>query len=187
MLTAITREVSDSLGRCELTHLPRVPVDVGGPAHNMRNTRRRCGSWGCRLSGAPAAPELPDAVFVEDMAVVLDGGAVITHPGAISRRREATGIAEVLSGFGWIQFIEDGTVDGGDVLRIGRTFYVGRTGRTNEAGIRELERIVGPWGYQVRAVDVRGCLHLKSAVTQVADHTLLLNPAWLPVGAFGGF
>jgi dimethylargininase len=187
MWTAITREVSESLGQCALTHLPRVPLEVGRARAQHAEYEAALRRLGVRIVRAPPAPDLPDAVFVEDLAVVLDRGAIITRPGAVSRRREIPGIAQTLIGLGWIQFLESGTLDGGDVLRLGKTLYVGNTSRTNDAGIRELERIAGDRGWQVRTVAVRGCLHLKSAVTRVGDGTLLLNPAWLPAGVFAGF
>ena len=140
---------------------------------------------GARVVRLPAAPELPDAVFVEDTALVLDELAVITRPGAASRRPETAAVAALLEQYRPLRFLTPpATLDGGDVLALGRTLYVGQSSRSSPAGIAELERCVAPHGYQVRAVAFRGCLHLKSAVTQVAERLLLANPSWVAAEAF---
>ncbi|HYI00361.1 N(G),N(G)-dimethylarginine dimethylaminohydrolase, partial [Hyalangium sp.] len=131
---------------------------------------------------------MPDAVFIEDVAVVLDEVAVLTRPGAESRRAEVLSVAEVLARHRPLRTLEaPGTLDGGDVLRVGRTLYVGQSERTNAAGTVQLRGHVAGFGYEVRPVPIRGCLHLKSAVTQVADDTLLVQPAWVDPVAFAGF
>jgi len=135
----------------------------------------------------PAAHNLPDAVFVEDMAVVLDEVAVLARPGAASRRGEADGVAHVLARYRDMAGIDaPGTLDGGDVLCVGRRIFAGRSSRTNDAGIAQLRALVSVHGYDVDAVDVRGCLHLKSAVTALGESTLLGNSAWVDRRAFGG-
>lgn len=132
-----------------------------------------------------AAPELPDAVFVEDAAVVLDELAVLTRPGAPSRRREVESVAEALAPLRPLARIErPGTLDGGDVLRLGATLYVGRTTRSNDAGIAQLAAAVAAFGYEVRPVEVRGCLHLKTAVTELAPGLLLLRSDWVDAEPF---
>jgi dimethylargininase len=134
----------------------------------------------------PAAPTLPDAVFVEDTALVLDELAVMTRPGAASRRAEGESVASVLRRYRPLASLEaPGTLDGGDVLRVGRTLYVGVSSRTNRQAIAQLETLLGRWGYVVVPVTVTGCLHLKSAVTLVADDILLINPEWVRPDAFG--
>ena len=136
----------------------------------------------------PSAPELPDGVFVEDTALVLDELAVITRPGAASRRPETDSVAAALEPFRPLQRIGGpGTLDGGDVLRTGRSLFVGLSGRTTREGAAELARLVRPAGYEVQIVPVQGCLHLKSAVTEVGDGTLLINPEWVDPAAFEGF
>ncbi len=187
MLTAITREVSASLARCELTHLARVPLDVGRARAQHAAYEEALRGLGVEVVRARPEPELPDAVFVEDTAVVVDEGAVITLPGARSRWGEVGGVAEVLGRYRELRFIAgEGRLDGGDVLRVGRRIFVGRSSRTNEAGIEQLRQFLDAWGYQVEAMAVTGCLHLKSAVTQVGEGMVLVNPAWLAKGTFAG-
>lgn len=187
MLVALTRAVSPSLAQCELTHLARSPIDVPRATAQHSEYERVLGRLGLRVQRVPAAPELPDAVFIEDAAVVLDELAVITRPGARSRQAETPGVAEVLSGFRKLHTLTaPATLDGGDVLRLGRTLFVGRSGRSNEAGIQALRTAVSPFGYSVAAVEFTGALHLKSAVTQVAEGLLLLNPAWVSPAVFEG-
>ena len=125
---------------------------------------------------------------MEDVAIVLDEVAIITRPGADSRKPEAKLIAEALQPFRELRFIEaPGTVDGGDVLRVGKTLYVGLSSRSNQAAIDQMQTHLAAFGYAVQAVEVAGCLHLKSAVTQVAVHTLLINPQWVDRAYFKAF
>ncbi len=188
MLTAITRAISPSFAACELTHVARTPIDIGLAASQHLAYQQALASLGCRLLTLPAEPGMPDAVFVEDVAVVLDEVAVMTRPGAKSRRGEGDSVAEVLRRFRPLRAIQDpGTLEGGDVLRIGRTLYVGQSGRSNADGIAQLGTLVEAFGYAVRAVPIRDCLHLKSAVTAVADDTVLLQPAWVERASFAGF
>jgi dimethylargininase len=185
-LVALTRAVSPSIAACELTHLPRTAIDVAGAVRQHRRYEECLAGLGCEVRRLPAAPELPDAVFVEDTCVVLDELAVIARPGAESRRPETRAVADALAPVREVRFIQPpGTLDGGDVLRLGRRLYVGRTARTNPAGIDLLRSLVAAHGYEVTAVPVAGCLHLKSAVTAVAEGTVLVNPAWVDPGQFG--
>ncbi len=188
MLIALTRPVSPSLARCELTHLAREPIDVARAAMQHAAYERMLASCGATLVRVPAAPESPDAVFIEDTAVVVDEVAVLARPGAPSRRAEPAAVAAALAAYRPVrEMTAPGTLDGGDVLRLGRTLYVGRSGRTNDEGIGQLRGFVAPFGYAVVPVEVTGCLHLKSAVTDLADGCLLLNPAWVPAAAFPGW
>lgn len=188
MLMALTREVSAALESCQLTHLPRVAIDI-----DRARAQHAAYEWALVEEGATvrrldSGPDMPDAVFLEDIAVVLDEGAVICRPGATSRRVETPGVIDALTRHG--RALQDirapGTLDGGDVLVIGREVFVGSSSRTNRPAIDQLSRMLGPVGYTVRAVPVRGCLHLKSAVTAVAPDTLLINRDWVPVEAFRG-
>jgi dimethylargininase len=180
MLIAVTRAVSPALAECELTHLPRDPIDVAKAIADHERYEAALRSLGARVVRAPEEPTLPDAVFVEDTALVLDEVAIITRPGAPSRRPEIESMARVLSGYKSLQRIQPpGTLDGGDVLQVGRTIYVGLSSRTNHDGLAQLETLLGEWGYEVIPVPLNGCLHLKSAVTQVADNLLLLNARWV--------
>ncbi len=177
---ALTRPVPGSLGACELTHLERVPIDVARARAQHAAYERRLESAGCHVHRLPALDDAPDSVFVEDTAVVLDELAIITRPGAPSRQGETRAVAEVLSGYRRLERMSaPATLDGGDVLRLGRTLYVGVGGRTNGAGVAQLGGFVRPWGYDVRGVPAGACLHLKSAATEPAPGLVLLNPAWV--------
>lgn len=190
MRFAITREVSTTIDRCELTHLDRTPIDVATARLQHRRYEDVLTSHGCTLVRLPADDRFPDAVFVEDTAVVVDEIAVLTRPGAASRRREVEEVGAVLARFRPLARIEPPAVlDGGDVLRIGRKVTVGTSSRTTAEGVDALRSLLAPFGYEVRCIDVFGALHLKSAVTLVAvgeDPTLLIDPGIIDPAAFPG-
>ncbi|MFW5952067.1 MAG: dimethylarginine dimethylaminohydrolase family protein [Gemmatimonadota bacterium] len=187
-MIALTRPVSPSLDCCALSHLQREAIDVGRAARQHRAYERVLASLGCRVQPVPAAPDLPDAVFVEDTAVVTPEVAVVTRPGLASRRPEVDGVATVLSGYRELRWIEPpGTLDGGDVLRVGRTIWVGLSARTNRAGAEQLRRMLKPFDYVVREVAVKGCLHLKTAVTAIGPDRLIANLDWTVPDAFSGY
>jgi dimethylargininase len=187
MLTAILRAVPDSLARCELTHLSRVPIDVVRAAEQHRQYEGALRALGCTVRHLPAAHELADSVFVEDVAIVLDEIAIITRPGAVSRRPEREAVAVVLSDYRPLHVIDaPGTLDGGDVLRLDRRLYVGLSTRTNEDGARQLARLSAPFGYTVECVETAACLHLKSAVTALGPRRVLCNPLWMDARTFQG-
>jgi dimethylargininase len=182
---ALTRAVSASFADCELTHIERAPIDVttARAQHAAYNAALR--RAGCTIIEVPPAQDLPDAVFIEDTAVVVDEVAILARPGAAARRAELAAVEPELAGRRpLLRIVSPGTLDGGDVLRIGRTLYVGSSARTNANGIRQLQQLLARFGYDVRAVDVHGCLHLKTAVTALADDTLLANPAWIDMRPF---
>jgi dimethylargininase len=182
---ALTRAVSPAIGRCELTHLARAPIDAALAGLQHRAYQSALRDLGCRVVALPPDPDLPDSVFVEDVAVVVDEVAVILRPGAASRRTEPAAIAAALAPYRDLAFLQaPGTVDGGDILRVGQTVYAGRSSRSDAAGLAQLASVLAPFGYAVRPVEVRGCLHLKSAVTQVGPDTLLVNRRWVDPGAF---
>lgn len=186
-VVALTREVSPAIARCELVHLERRPIDVDLAREQHRVYEAALRSEGCEVRTLPADPSLPDSVFVEDAAVVFDEVAVIARPGAASRRAETESVADALAAHRPLSRIAaPATLDGGDVLRIGHSVYVGETGRTNRAGIDQLAAAVTPHGYAVHPVAVRGCLHLKSAATLVAPDTVLCNSRWVDPAAFAG-
>lgn len=188
MLNAITREVSPSLGHCELSYVPRVDIDVALARAQHYRYQQALAALGCRVITLPAEDDLPDAVFVEDVALVLDEVAVMTRPGTASRRPEGASVASTLSQYRPLLSIESpGTLEGGDMMRVGRTIYVGQSARTNASGIEQLSRLLADFGYAVRPVAMSGCLHLKSAVTLVADGTLLVHPGWVDRNAFPEF
>lgn len=185
-MIAFTREVSASIEHCELTHLQRCSIDVDIARRQHRDFENVLRSLGCDVRRIPDADDLPDAVFVQDAAIVFDEIAVIARPGALSRRTETASVAAALSPFRALRFIESpGTMDGGDVLRVGRNVFVGQTARSNHEGLRQLTAMLTPLGYTVRGVEVNGCLHLQTAVTEVADNRLLVNPQWTDPRVFG--
>lgn len=187
-MIALTRAVSPGIQRCQLSHREREPIDAHRAAAQHQAYEDLLAGLGCRVERVPPAPELPDAVFVEDAAVVTDEVAIIARPGAPSRRDEVPGVAAALEAHRPVRYLTaPATLDGGDVLRMGRTVWVGRSARTNRAGVDQLRVLLEPLGYTVRAVPVTGCLHLKSAVTAVAPDTVLLNPARLDAEAFAGY
>jgi dimethylargininase len=184
-LLAVTRPVPDSLAHCELTHIERTPIDAGRARAQHSAYERALTSLGCEVVSVTAAHDQPDSVFIEDTAIVLEDLAVIARPGAGSRRAETAAVASTLVAFRQLQFLsEPATLDGGDVLRLGRTLYVGVGGRTNAAGVQQLRDIVSRWDYEVQSIAVDSCLHLKSAITEVAPGIVVLNPQWVDRGTF---
>ncbi len=187
MLIAITREVSSGINDCELTHLQREPIDVERARQQHRDYEALLAKLGCQVHSLPEDPELPDSVFVEDAALVLDEIGIITNPGATSRRPETETIKGALRPHRTLIAINPpGTVDGGDILRIGRQIYVGLSSRSNIEAVEQMQQALAPYGYAVHGVVVTGCLHLKSAITQVADDAVLINPAWIDASLFPG-
>jgi dimethylargininase len=188
MRLAVTREVSGDIARCELTHVAREPIDVWRARQQHLAYEKCLESLGCRVVRLPECRDLPDSVFVEDVAIVLDEIAVITRPGAESRRKETGAVAETLAAYRPLWFMEPpATLDGGDVFGVGRTLFVGLSSRSDRAAVAQLSARLEPLGYDVRSLEVAECLHLKSAVTRVADRMLLVNPAWIDRQAFRDF
>jgi len=184
---AITRAVSPAIQHCELTHLSRQPIDLEAAMRQHESYEQCLVDLGCELLRLPAGQEMPDSVFVEDTAIVLDHCAVIARPGAESRRQETQAVAEVLGGYRTLFHINTpGTIDGGDVLVIGRNLYVGLSSRTNFNGMEQLRALVSPLGYHVNVVPVKDCLHLKTAVSRVGTTTLLINSKWVDSSSFEG-
>ena len=175
-LTGITREVSASINNCELSFHARQPIDVAKAVAQHKAYQDCLTELGVEIVSLPAEPELPDAVFVEDPAVVVDEVAVISNMGAPSRRPEARSLADELAHYRPLKFLaEPATLDGGDVMRIGRLIFVGLSQRTNRDGVAQLRDILQPYGYQVQPVEVRGCLHFKSACSYIGNNTILVN------------
>jgi len=141
---------------------------------------------GIDLVRLPADPGFPDGCFVEDTCVMLPGIAVITNPGAPSRRGEVESVSGTVSRFAGIRHIEEGTLDGGDILRLGRTYIIGLSGRTDMRGARQLARIVQEHGAEAKIVEVPFGLHLKSAVTPIAPDAVLGLAAFLKDPIFDG-
>jgi dimethylargininase len=177
---AFTREVSPAIARCELTHLARMPIDLHRARCQHEAVEETLRGLGCTVEHLPPLPESPDGVFVQDAAIVFEEVAVIARPGAESRRGETASVAAALAKHRPLRFIEPpGTLDGGDVVTVGRLVYIGQTARTNAEGKRQLAELLRPFGYKVREVSPTGCLHLQTAVTPVADDVLLVNREWV--------
>lgn len=192
MLMATTRDISPAIQECQLTHLARAPIDLDLARAQHADYEWALVEAGITVRRLHAEPDMPDSVFVEDIAVVFDELALITRPGAESRRAETPAVIDALSRvqnlhFRSLAMIEEpGTLDGGDVLVVGRQVFVGLSQRTNSAAIDQLRRILGRVDYSVRAVPVLKCLHLKSAVTAIGPDALLINRDWIPEDAFAG-
>jgi dimethylargininase len=185
---ALTRDVSPSVGRCELTHVSRIPIDLERARSQHVAFEEALRSLGCEVRRLMELPELPDAVFVQDTAIVVDEVAIIARPGAESRRPETASVANALIPFRPLHFIEPpGTLDGGDVICVGRHVWVGRSSRTNDEGIRQLSERLARHAYSIRGVPIAGCLHLQSAITPVADGVMLINRQWVDASAFEQF
>jgi dimethylargininase len=187
-MIAITREVSRSLGNCELTWLAREPIDIDKAIAEHKAYEACLGSLGARVISLPALEEHPDAVFVEDPAIALDEVAVITTMGAASRRGERASLAAALAEFRPVIHMRDPVkLEGGDVMRVGRDLYVGLSARTDAAGVAQLGELLAAYGYRVTAVELRDCLHLKSACCYLGDDTVLINRAWLDWSVLSGY
>lgn len=189
MKIAIVNRPNLALERCELTFLGRESIDLetAQQQHSkyVAALRRIC----AQVEVLKVNQKSPDAVFVEDVAVILDELAVITSMGSATRRAEVIIMADLIAGFRKeVRHISlPATIEGGDVLRVGRTLFVGESSRTNSAGIAALGDIVRPFGYSVVAVKVHGCLHLKTGVTALNDETFILNPDWIDPAPFAKF
>ena len=184
-LTAITRDVNAGMGGCELTFMPRVRINTRLAMEQHEQYKAALSSLGCSIVTVPTEPGLADSVFIEDTAIVLDEIAVMCMPGAESRRAEVAGVADVLRQYRMLASIQlPGTLDGGDLLRVGNVIYAGVSTRSNGHGIEQLRSIISEFGYSVEAVETTKCLHLKSAVSQIAPDTLLVNPDWIDSSSF---
>jgi dimethylargininase len=175
MTTALVRRPSPKLADGLVTHIERQPVDTALAERQWRAYVNALDDSGWRPIEIAVADDCPDGVFVEDAVVMFDHLAVITRPGAPSRRPEIDVMPAVLADMQLeIAVIEaPGTLDGGDVLKVGSDVYVGLGGRTNADGVRQLRRVVAPRGWSVIAVPVTKVLHLKSAVTALPDGTVI--------------
>lgn len=187
--TAYTRALSPRIAECALTHLEREPIDVARAVAQHRAYEAALADVGLDIIRLPDLPDAPDGVFVEDTALLLGDHAIVTRPGAPSRAGETESTAAGLAERFTVHRLGAGTLDGGDVLKIGRTLYVGLSGRTNRAGVQALGDLAGLLGYRVVPVKATGCLHLKTAATFIGpDATgtpvLLHHPAWVSASIF---
>jgi dimethylargininase len=179
---ALTQLPSPRLAECQLTYVPRGAIDVRRAVAQHVAFRRALTDAGAQVVALDGSFDLPDGVFIEDTAVVLDEVAVVCRPGTPSRRNETASVEIELRRHRSVVRIEPpATLEGGDVLCVGRELLVGLSSRTNTSGVQQLTRIARRHGYQVTAVPVTGCLHLKTACTALPDGRLLVNPAWIDV------
>lgn len=184
---ALTRGVSPAIARCELTFLEREPIDYIRAVAQHAAYVRLLEDLGRRVVQLEADAELPDCCFVEDIAIVLDEVAVLTRPGAPSRRGETAAVAAALQAYRPIVRLEEpARIDGGDVLVLKRRLFVGLSNRTDAAGQQALAEALRPFDYEVVPVRMHGCLHLKTAVTAAAADVLLVNPEWVDLAPFRG-
>lgn len=190
-MRAFTRAVSPRIAECQLTHQQRVPIDPARAAAQHAGYEQALANSGFEIVRLPELAQDPDAVFVEDTALLLDGHAIITRPGAPSRIGEISSTASGLERHFQLHFVEHGFVDGGDVMLIGQTLYVGLSTRTDAEGIAALHALAGPIGYSVIQADLRDCLHLKTGATFAGPDssggpTLLYNPGAVDPSQFAG-
>jgi dimethylargininase len=185
-VTALIRRPSSRLDDGIVSHIERRPVDVDRAIEQWEAYGQTLRSAGWRTVEVPAADDCPDSVFVEDTMVVYDGTAVIARPAAPARRSEPPAAEETVCRFGYDihRIAAPGTLDGGDVLKVGDTIYVGQSGRTNGEGIRQLRAVFSRLGARVIAVPLSKVLHLKTAVTALPDGTII---GWPPALDDPGF
>lgn len=188
-LTALLHSPSPRMNEAIRTHVAHEAIDLVKVIEQHAAYRQTLASCGIDVEVLDDNREHPDCVFIEDTAIVLDEIAILASMGAPSRAREPAKIEPALRRFREkvVRIEPPATIEGGDVLRVGRRLLVGVTARTNGKGIAALSEIVRPYGYVVVPVRVSGCLHLKSACTALPDGTLLVNPAWIDLGSVLGF
>jgi len=186
MLTALTRPTGPELLECELTHIDRVPIDLDRALVQHAAYLAVLRSLDVQVVELPHLPNHPDAVFVEDTALVLSEVAVLLRPGAPSRESEVASTASAVAAYRPCVAMEaPATLDGGDIIVFGKRILVGESTRSNPVGIRALGDLVAPFGYTVEGVPVTGVLHLKSAATVVDDETLIASTASVDLGFVG--
>jgi dimethylargininase len=186
-LVAITRPVSSSLAQCEITFIERESIDLSLARHQHAAYEATLERLGARLVRLPRADAYPDAVFIEDTALVLDRLAVIPIMGAPSRRGETAEVAGCLAAYRPLHQLEaPATLDGGDVMQADRTLYVGLTARTNRAAVEQLASATEAHGYRLVPIVPTGCLHLKSACTYLGRGVVLANPDWIDPACLHG-
>jgi dimethylargininase len=188
MLIAITRAVSPAINSCEIGFIERQVIDLAKANEQHRQYEALLAELGASVVSLAAEPDYPDSVFVEDPAVVVDEVAIMTRMGAASRRGERESLARALAPYRPLRWLrEPATLEGGDVMRIGRTLYVGVSHRTNRAGVDQLAGELSPWGYSVVPVTVRDALHLKTACCSLGDGAILANREWLDLEPLAQF
>ncbi len=187
-MIALTRRPALSLVNCEVGYAPRQKINLHLAFDQHEAYCQAIRQLGVTVEVLPPEEAFPDSVFIEDNAVVLDELAVVTSMGTPSRRGEPALLSPVLARHRHLATVAPpATIEGGDVLRMGKTLYVGVSTRTNREGVEALRAIAEPLGYQVTLVGVQACLHLKTACTSLDDETLLVNPDWIDSDVLGAF
>ena len=187
VFTAVTRGISPNMASCELTYRLREEIDLQKANYQLAHYRDLLRRWDVNLLTIPASESYPDCCFVQDTAVVLDEVCIIASMGAGSRRGEVSEVERLVSPFRKIKpILPPATLDGGDVVQVGKRLFVGHSKRTNARGIAALSTIVEPFGYVVVPVKVDGGLHLTTGCGVVNEETVLLNPHWVDAEAFRG-
>jgi dimethylargininase len=188
MTIAITRNVSPRFNECEITHIDRTPINVEVAQAQHHEYVQALAALGCQIVELPAEADLPDSVFVEDTAFILPEVAVITRPGADSRKPETESIIRALSPhIALVHVTAPASVDGGDVLVLGKNIYIGMSTRSNQEAVDQIQNLLDRYGYKVTGVQMHDCLHLKTALTRVDDKTLLINKKWVDLHHFEDF
>ncbi len=184
----MTREINAAMNSCELTFLTRDKIDMDLAKQQHQQYQSVLSSLGCEIVIVPTESNLADSVFIEDTAVVLDEVAVLCRPATALRGQEVTGVEDVLQQYRTLISIQSpGTLEGGDLLRVGKVIYAGLSTRSNQNGIEQLSRIVADYGFSVKTVETEKCLHLKSAISEVAPGVLLINPDWISRSTFKNY
>ncbi len=187
-MLAITHTPSPAMSECLLTFVTRSVIDQHRAEEQHEAYCRMLGDCGLDVRTLDVNRELPDCAFIEDLAVVLDEVAVVTRPRTASRRRETAQVESALREYRPVERVDaPATLEGGDVLQVGRRLLVGLSSRTNASGVAALDAVARRFGYDVRAVPVHGCLHLKTACTALPDRRLLINRAWVDIDALHGY
>ena len=188
MLTAMTREINAAMDSCELTFLLRDKIDMDLAKQQHQQYQSVLSSLGCEIVIVSTESNLADSVFIEDTAVVLDEIAVLCRPATALRGQEVAGVKDVLQQYRTLASIQSpGTLEGGDLLRVGNIIYAGLSTRSNQSGIEQLRYIVADYGFSVESVETKKCLHLKSAVSEVAPGVLLINSDWISRSVFKNY
>jgi len=188
MLRAFTHKISPRIAECEVTFIDRSPIDLRLAVRQHDDYCDALKKLGVTVKKLSENDSYPDSCFVEDTAIVVDELAIICSMGVSSRRGETRLIERELSKYREIAHISlPATIEGGDVLRLGKKIFVGQSSRTNLKGVEELARILESYGYSVLQVRTKGSLHLKSACTAIDEETLFVNPDWVELDAFRGF
>jgi dimethylargininase len=188
VLSFVTQRVSQALEKCELTFVESSPINIEKAGKEHTDYCKMLEGCGAQVITLEDNEESPDSVFVEDPIIVFDEIAVMTSMGVESRRREGAALATFFKRYRQLEQITlPAKIEGGDVLRIGRTIYVGESPRTDSTGVEALASIMSRFGYETIPVPVSGCLHLKTGCTALDEQTVIINPDWVDPQPFEPF